>query len=74
MGGKEWGVRCGGWGKGASGGGWWKGRGRDVVLGGNWQVRGVGEVYGWEDAKEKLVKELMGGWRKVMEGDGLEVK
>jgi len=44
----------------------WKGTPVDIVLGSNSQLRGIAEVYGCEDSKEKFVNDFVAAWDKVM--------
>jgi catalase-peroxidase len=41
----------------------------DLVFGSNSQLRALAEVYASDDAKEKLVKDFISAWNKVMNND-----
>ena len=41
----------------------------DLVFGSNSILRGIAEVYSFDDAKERFVRDFVDAWRKVMELD-----
>ena len=45
----------------------------DLVFGGNSQLRGIAEVYGSDDAEEKLVHDFVAAWDKVMNLDRFDL-
>ncbi|HXE31190.1 MAG TPA: catalase/peroxidase HPI [Terriglobales bacterium] len=45
----------------------------DLVFGSNSQLRALAEVYGSADAKEKMVRDFVAAWAKVMDLDRFEV-
>ncbi|WP_037607103.1 catalase/peroxidase HPI [Streptacidiphilus rugosus] len=47
----------------------WTGSRVDLVFGANSELRALAEVYASDDAKEKLVKDFVAAWAKVMELD-----
>ena len=51
----------------------WTGTRVDLVFGSNSQLRGVAEVYGSADAKEKFVKDFVAAWNKVMDLDRFDL-
>jgi catalase-peroxidase len=46
----------------------------DLVFGANSQLRALAEVYAQDDAKEKLVRDFVAAWVKVMELDRFDVR
>jgi catalase-peroxidase len=46
----------------------------DLVFGSNSQLRGIAEVYGCDDAREKFVHDFIAAWDKVMMLDRFDVK
>ena len=46
----------------------------DLVFGANSQLRGLTEVYGCDDAKEKFVNDFVAAWSKVMNLDRFDLK
>jgi catalase-peroxidase len=46
----------------------------DLVFGSNSILRGIAEVYSFDDAKEKFVKDFVDAWDKVMMLDRYDVK
>jgi catalase-peroxidase len=47
----------------------WSGTRVDLVFGSNSQLRALSEVYAQDDAKEKLVRDFVAAWNKVMNLD-----
>ncbi len=47
----------------------WTGTRVDLLFGSNSQLRGIAEVYACSDSKEKLVKDFVAAWSKVMNLD-----
>jgi catalase-peroxidase len=52
----------------------WTGTRADLVFGSNSQLRGLSEVYGSADAKERFVKDFVAAWDKVMNLDRFDIK
>jgi len=52
----------------------WTGTRADLVFGSNSQLRGLAEVYGSDDAKEKFVKDFVAAWSKVMNLDRYDLR
>jgi len=52
----------------------WTGSRVDLVFGSNSELRALAEVYGSDDAKEKLVQDFVAAWVKVMELDRFDLK
>ena len=52
----------------------WTGSRVDLVFGSNSELSAVAEVYGFNDAKEKFVKDFVGAWDKVMNLDRFDVR
>jgi catalase-peroxidase len=52
----------------------WTATAVDLVFGANSQLRALAEVYGCDDAKEKLVNDFVAAWDKVMNLDRFDVK
>ena len=46
----------------------------DLVFGSNSVLRGIAEVYSFEDTKEKFVRDFVDAWDKVMMLDRYDVK
>jgi catalase-peroxidase len=46
----------------------------DLVFGSNSQLRALAEVYAQDDAKEKLVRDFVAAWHKVMNLDRFDLK
>ena len=44
----------------------WTGTRVDLIFGSNSELRALAEVYGWSDSSEKLVKDFVAAWNKVM--------
>ena len=51
----------------------WTGTRVDLIFGSNCQLRGVAEVYGSADSKEKFVKDFVAAWNKVMNLDRFDL-
>jgi catalase-peroxidase len=51
----------------------WTATAVDLVFGSNSQLRALAEVYASEDAREKLVKDFVAAWTKVMELDRFDL-
>jgi catalase-peroxidase len=51
----------------------WAATAVDLVFGSNSQLRGIAEVYGCDDAKEKFVRDFVAAWDKVMNLDRFDV-
>lgn len=51
----------------------WTGTRADLIFGSNAELRGIAEVYGCEDAKEKFVKDFIAAWNKVMNLDRFDL-
>jgi catalase-peroxidase len=45
----------------------------DLVFGSNSQLRAIAEVYGQDDAQEKLVRDFVAAWSKVMNADRFDL-
>jgi len=45
----------------------------DLIFGSNSQLRAIAEVYGQDDAQEKLVQDFVAAWNKVMNADRFEL-
>mgnify|MGYP002779701962 FL=1 len=52
----------------------WTATRADLVFGSNSELRAVAEVYGSADAGEKMVKDFVAAWDKVMMLDRFDVK
>jgi catalase-peroxidase len=52
----------------------WTGTRVDLVFGSNAQLRALAEVYATADAQEKLVKDFVAAWTKVMDLDRFDLK
>ena len=46
----------------------------DLIFGSNSELRAVAEVYAFNDAKERFVKDFVQAWTKVMQADRFDVK
>lgn len=57
----------------ASGKARWSGTDVDLVFGSNSELRALSEVYGANDAHEKLVHDFVAAWHKVMMADRFEL-
>jgi catalase-peroxidase len=51
----------------------WTATAVDLVFGANSQLRALAEVYASEDAREKLVRDFVAAWTKVMELDRFDL-
>jgi catalase-peroxidase len=51
----------------------WTATAVDLVFGSNSQLRGIAEVYGSDDAKEKFVRDFVAAWDKVMNLDRFDL-
>jgi catalase-peroxidase len=52
----------------------WTATRADLVFGSNSELRGIAEVYGCRDSKEKFVKDFVKAWDKVMSLDRFDLK
>jgi catalase-peroxidase len=52
----------------------WTATAVDLVFGSNSQLRALAEVYAQEDAKEKLVRDFVTAWDKVMNLDRFDLR
>jgi catalase-peroxidase len=52
----------------------WTGTTVDLIFGSHSQLRGLVEVYACDDAKEKLVRDFVAAWTKVMELDRFDLR
>ncbi|MDP3394258.1 catalase/peroxidase HPI [Sediminibacterium sp.] len=52
----------------------WTGTRVDLVFGSNSELRAIAEVYSYADGKEKLIKDFVAAWNKVMNLDRFDVK
>ena len=46
----------------------------DLIFGSNSELRAIAEVYAADDGKEKLVKDFVSAWTKVMNADRFDIK
>ena len=51
----------------------WTGSRVDLIFGSNAELRGIAEVYGCEDSKEKFVHDFIAAWNKVMNLDRFDL-
>ena len=51
----------------------WSATRADLIIGSNSELRGIAEVYGCTDAKEKFVKDFVAAWAKVMDADRFDI-
>jgi catalase-peroxidase len=51
----------------------WTGTRNDLVFGSNSVLRAVAEVYAQDDAKEKMVRDFVAAWTKVMNADRFDL-
>jgi catalase-peroxidase len=51
----------------------WTATAVDLVFGSNSELRAVSEVYAWDDAKEKFVRDFVAAWDKVMNLDRFDL-
>jgi len=52
----------------------WTATRADLIFGSNSELRALAEVYGSSDANEKMVKDFVAAWTKVMNADRFDVK
>jgi len=52
----------------------WTATRADLIFGSNSELRALAEVYASSDAKEKMVKDFVDAWAKVMNLDRFELK
>lgn len=52
----------------------WTATRADLIFGSNSELRALAEVYASDDAKEKLVKDFVAAWTKVMQLDRFDLK
>jgi catalase-peroxidase len=52
----------------------WTATANDLVFGANSQLRALAEVYGADDAREKLVRDFVAAWDKVMNLDRFDLR
>lgn len=52
----------------------WTGTAVDLVFGSNSQLRAIAEVYAYQDAGEKFVRDFVAAWTKVMNLDRFDLK
>jgi catalase-peroxidase len=52
----------------------WRATAVDLVFGSNSQLRALAEVYAQNDAKEKLVRDFVTAWDKVMNNDRFDLR
>ena len=52
----------------------WTATAADLVFGSNSQLRAIAEVYGADDASEKLAKDFVAAWVKVMNLDRFDLR
>ena len=51
----------------------WTGTAVDLVFGSNSELRAIAEVYASDDSKEKLVRDFVAAWDKVMNLDRFDL-
>jgi catalase-peroxidase len=51
----------------------WTGTRVDLIFGSNSRLRAVAEVYGCEDSRERLVRDFVAAWNKVMNLDRFDL-
>jgi catalase-peroxidase len=51
----------------------WTATAVDLIFGSNSQLRALAEVYASDDAKEKLVRDFVAAWVKVVEADRFDL-
>jgi catalase-peroxidase len=51
----------------------WTATAVDLVFGSNSQLRAISEVYASDDSKEKLVRDFVAAWNKVMNLDRFDL-
>ena len=52
----------------------WTASAVDLVFGSNSQLRAIAEVYASADAGEKLVRDFVAAWTKVMDNDRFDLR
>jgi catalase-peroxidase len=52
----------------------WTATRADLIFGSNSELRALAEVYASNDAKEKMVKDFVAAWMKVMNLDRFDLK
>jgi catalase-peroxidase len=52
----------------------WTATRADLIFGSNSELRALAEVYASNDAKEKMVKDFVAAWTKVMNLDRFDLK
>jgi catalase-peroxidase len=52
----------------------WTGTAVDLVFGAHAQLRALGEVYASSDGQEKLVRDFVAAWAKVMDLDRFDLR
>ena len=52
----------------------WTATEADLVFGSNGELRAVAEVYAYDGAEERFVKDFIGAWTKVMQADRFDLK
>jgi len=52
----------------------WEATRFDLIFGSNARLRAIAEVYGSEDGEEKLVRDFVNAWRKVMQADRFDLE
>jgi catalase-peroxidase len=52
----------------------WTATAVDLVFGANSQLRGIAEVYAYDDGKEKFVRDFVAAWDKVMNLDRFDLR
>ncbi len=52
----------------------WTATRADLIFGSNSELRAIAEVYGCDDAKEKMVHDFVAAWNKVMNLDRFDLK
>jgi catalase-peroxidase len=51
----------------------WTATRADLIFGSNSELRAIAEVYACEDGKEKMVKDFVAAWSKVMNLDRFDL-
>ncbi len=51
----------------------WTGTAVDLVFGSNSQLRGISEVYASDDSEERVVRDFVAAWDKVMNLDRFDL-
>jgi catalase-peroxidase len=52
----------------------WTATAADLIFGASSELRGMAEIYGADDAKEKLVRDFVAAWDKVMNLDRFDLR